>query len=135
LQIANCKLLILTSIIEKIMTPDELSDRLLDFAVRISKVVDALPNTKTGKHVANQLVRCGTSPGPNYEEGCAAESRNDFAHKLSISLKELRETKFWLKFIIRAKLLPENQLNDLIDECRQLSNIIGKSIYTSKTKK
>ena len=117
------------------MTPDELSERLLNFAVRISKVVDALPNTKTGNHIANQLVRSGTSPGPNYEEGRAAESRKDFAHKVSISLKELRESKFWLKFIACAKLLPEKQLNDLIDKCQQLSKIIGKSIYTSKTKK
>jgi len=62
------------------MTPDELSERMLEFAVRIGKVVDALPNTRLGNHVAGQLIRSGTSPGPNYEEGRAAESRKDFAH-------------------------------------------------------
>ncbi len=94
------------------MTSKELSDRLLAFAVRICKVVDALPGTPTGRHVVGQLVRCGTSAGPNYEEGCAAESRDDFAHKLSISLKELRETHFWLRFAIAAQLLPEERMGD-----------------------
>ena len=68
------------------MTPDELSERLLDFAARIGKLVDALPDTRLGRHIAGQLVRCGTSPAPNYEEACAAESRADFysqTHDLS----------------------------------------------------
>ena len=75
------------------MTSDELLERLIDFAVRVGKVVDALPDTRMGRHVAGQLVRSGTSPAPNYEEGCAAESRADFIHKLSICLKELRESR------------------------------------------
>ena len=78
------------------MKPDELSERLLEFAARIGRVVDALPDTRMGRHVAGQLVRSGTSPAPNYEEGCAAESRADFIHKLSVSLKELRESRFWV---------------------------------------
>ncbi len=75
------------------MNPEQLSDRLLDFAVRVGKVVDALPDTRLARHIAGQLVRCGTSPAPNYEEGCAAESRADFVHKLTICLKELRESR------------------------------------------
>jgi len=116
------------------MTPDELSERLLDFAVRIAKVVDALPNTRRGRHVGDQLIRAGTSPGPNYEEGCAAESRRDFEHKLSIALKELRESRFWLRFIIKARLLPGERMEDLLDECTQLCKILGKSVATSKGK-
>ena len=50
------------------MTPEELSERLLNLAVRAGKVVDALPDTRLGRHIAGQLVRCGTSPAPNYEE-------------------------------------------------------------------
>ena len=69
------------------MKPDDLSERLLDFAVRIGKVVDALPETRLGQHIAGQLVRSGTSPAPNYEEACAAESRRDFIHKVRIALK------------------------------------------------
>jgi len=53
--------------------------------------------------IAGQLLRCGTSPAPNYEEGCAAESRADFVHKLSICLKELRESRCWLRLIIRTE--------------------------------
>ena len=113
------------------MNPEDLSDRFLDFAVRIFNVVDALPDTRAGRHVAGQLVRCGSAPGPNYEEGCAAESRADFVHKLRIVLKELRESRYWLRLIVRAKLLPEQKMEDLIDESDQLCKIIGKSVATA----
>jgi four helix bundle protein len=117
------------------MTPDELSERLLEFAVRVGKVVDALPNTRLGRHVAGQLVASGTSPGPNYEEGCAAESRADFVHKLSICLKELRESRYWLRLIVKAELLPKKKMGDLLDEATQLCKIIGQSIVTAKEKR
>ena len=87
------------------MTPEELSERLLDFAARVGKVTDALPDTRLGRHIAGQLIRSGTSPTPNYEEACAAESRKDFVHKISICLKELRESRSWLRLIIKAELL------------------------------
>lgn len=67
---------------------EDLEDRLLDFSVRVGKVVDALPDTRLGRHVAGQLVRSGTSRAPNYAEACAAESKKDFIHKLGIALKE-----------------------------------------------
>ena len=53
---------------------NELEDRLLEFAVRVGKIVDALPDSRMGKHIAGQLVRAGTSPAPNYGEACGAES-------------------------------------------------------------
>jgi four helix bundle protein len=112
---------------------DELLERLLNFAARIGKLVDALPETRLGRHVAGQLVRSGTSPSPNYAEACGAESRKDFVHKLSISLKELRETHCWLLLIIKADLLPEQRLAELVDECGQLMRIIAKSIVTTKS--
>jgi four helix bundle protein len=117
------------------MTPDELSDRLIDFAARAGLLIDALPDTRLGRHVAGQLVGSGTSPAPNYEEGCAAESRADFIHKLRICLKELRESRTWLRIIIRAKLLPENQVVDHLDECEQLCKIIGQSVATASGNK
>lgn len=70
----------------------DLEERLLEFSVRIIKVVDELPNSRVGKHVAGQLLRCGTSPFPNHGKAQAAESRRDFVHKIKIALKELRET-------------------------------------------
>ena len=117
------------------MTPDELLERLINFAARVGKVVDALPATRMGRHIDSQLVRSGTSPAPNYEEGCAAESRADFVHKLSISLKELRESRTWIRLIIKTEMLPEHRLGELLDECNQLCNIIAQSIVTAKEKK
>jgi len=117
------------------MTSDELLERLIDFAVRVGKVVDASPDTRMGRHVAGQLVRSGTSPAPNYEEGCAAESRADFIHKLSICLKELRESRCWIRLIIKTDMLPEHRMVELLDECNQLCNIIGQSVVTAKENK
>lgn len=111
---------------------DELAERLLEFAARVGKAVDALPDTRLGKHIAGQLVRSGTSPAPNYAEACGAESRKDFVHKLSICLKELRESRCWIQLIMKAELLSETQMENLHDECNQLCNIIGKSIVTAK---
>jgi four helix bundle protein len=115
------------------VTPPELSERLWDFAARIGKVVDALPDTRLGRHVAGQLVRSGTAAAPNYEEGRCGESRADFVHKISIALKELVETRGWLKFIVKAELLPKSRTNGLIDECDQLCRILGKSLAPAKT--
>jgi four helix bundle protein len=114
------------------MTPDELSERLLDLAVRVGKVVDALPDTRLGRHIAGQLIRCGTSAAPNYEEGRAAESPRDFVHKLQIALKELRETGYWLRLAMRAGMLKQTRLSDLFDECNQLQRITAKSVVTAK---
>ena len=114
------------------MTPDELAARLISFAVRAGKVVDALPDTRMGRHIAGQLVRCGTSP-PNYEEACAAESRADFIHKLSVVLKELRESRCWLRMIVEAKLIAEPLISPLLDEAEQLRKIVGQSINTAKS--
>ena len=116
------------------MKADDLAERLLSFAARVGILVDALPDTRLGRHVAGQLVRSGTSPAPNYEEGCAAESRKDFVHKLSICLKELRESRFWIRLIVRAKLMPEKKMDDLLDECEQLCRIMARSIVTAKEK-
>ena len=117
------------------MTPDELSERLINFAARVGKVVDARPDRRMARHIAGQLVRCGTSPAPNYEEARAAESRADFVHKLGICLKELRESRSWILLIIRTELLPEHRMGELLDECDQLCKIIGQSIVTAKENK
>jgi four helix bundle protein len=113
-------------------SPYELSQRLLDFAVRVGKAVNALPATRLGRHIAAQLIRSGTSAAPNYEEGCAAESRADFIHKLSICLKELRESRFWIRLIVQSESLPTNKMAGLEDECTQLCRILAQSLLTAK---
>ena len=117
------------------MTSNELVERLIEFAARVGKVVDALPDTRMGRHIGGQLVRSGTSPAPNYEEACAAESPADFVHKLSIGLKELRESRCWIRLIIKTEMLPEHRMGELLDECNQLCKIIAQSIVTAKERK
>ena len=113
------------------MKPDDLSARLLELAVRVGRVVDALPETRLGRHIAGQLVRSGTSPAPNYEEACAAESRRDFIHKVRIALKELRETRCWIRLIMRSELLPETRMNEIANETDELCRILGQSLVTA----
>jgi four helix bundle protein len=113
---------------------DDIAERMLEFAVRIGNVVDALPDSRMGRHIAGQLIRCGTSPAPNYAEACGAESKRDFVHKLGICLKELRESACWIRMIIKSELLPGTRLSTLLDECDQLCNIVAKSILTAKSR-
>jgi four helix bundle protein len=114
------------------MKGEELLERFVRFAAEVGRVVDELPDTRRGRHIAGQLVRCGTSPAPNYAEACAAESRADFVHKLSVVLKELRETRTWLRIIVHAGLLNDAQTQRVARECQELSNIVGASIATCK---
>jgi four helix bundle protein len=116
------------------LSPEGPEDRLIDFSVRIGHLADALPETRLGQHIAGQIVRSGTSPAPNYSEGCAAESRRDFAHKLSISLKKLRETKTGLRLIRKAESLPAERLHEITDETDQLCAILSQSVHTAKEK-
>jgi four helix bundle protein len=117
------------------MTPDALSERLWRFAARVGKVVDALPDSRLGRHVAGQLVRCGTASAPNYDEARVAESRADFIHKVRIALKEMSETCGWLRFIIIAELLSENKIAPLHVEGSELTAILAKSVKTASTRK
>ena len=72
------------------------------YGARIIKLVESLPNTLVGRRVADQLLRSGTSAGANYEEARAAESKDDFVHKLQIALKELRESNYWLRLLLES---------------------------------
>ena len=76
---------------------DQLEERLVNFAVRIIKLAANLPRTPAGKHIAGQILRSGTSPAPNYGEARGAESHADFIYKLKVVLKELNETRIWLR--------------------------------------
>ena len=114
------------------MTADEFSERLWDFAVGIARLIEQLPDTRVGRHAAGQLIRSGTSSAPNYDEGCAAESRSDFVHKLGVATKEMRETRGWLKYIFKLKLLSNADLALLINESEQLFRMLTRSVHTAK---
>ena len=114
----------------------DLQDRLIDFAVRVMTVVEALPKSRMGNHIAGQLARSGTSPAPNYGEAQSGESRKDFVHKMKIALKELRETHVWLLMIQRKPLInPQDKLDPIIRECNELISIFVASIQTAEKNK
>ncbi|MDB2686308.1 four helix bundle protein [Mariniblastus sp.] len=113
----------------------EIENRLIDFAVRVIKLADALPNTPAGKHIARQLLRSGTSPAPNYAEARGAESSADFIHKIKIALKELNETSVWLRMVCRANLKKTDLMDELINENQQLCRILNSTAKTAKEKR
>jgi len=113
-------------------TEFDLEERLIDFAVRIIKLTESLPDTRSGNHIRGQILRSGTSPAPNYAEAQSAQSRSDFVHKIKIALKELRETQVWLRMIIKAGLIaPPSKLVPLIQETDELISIFVASTKTA----
>ena len=110
----------------------DLEARLLEFAARIVRLVDALPNARAGNHIGRQLLRCGTSPLANHGELESAESRNDFVHKLRICLKELRESSRWLGVVDRASIVAHDKLQPLAAEHEELIRIFASSIRTAE---
>lgn len=111
----------------------DLEDRLLEFASNIIELTESLPNTRAGNHIAGQLLRCGTSSLSNHGEVEAAESRRDFIHKLRICLKELRETKRWLRLVDRAKKLGATaNFTICLNEIEELIRIFVASIRTAE---
>ena len=110
----------------------DLEERLLAYAARIIRLVEQLPATRAGNHIAGQLLRSGTSPLPNHAEAQAAESRKDFIHKLKICHKELRESRRWLRLVQRVPLLRPAQVQALADETEELIRIFAASLRTAK---
>lgn len=90
------------------MNQQELEDRLINFSVIIIRIIELLPATKAGNHLAGQLIRSGTAPALIYGEVRAAESKKDFIHKIKLLLKELRESLIAQKIIKIANLLPND---------------------------
>jgi len=113
----------------------DLEERLLAYSVRVVKVVEQLPNSRIGNHVAGQLLKSGTSAYPNHGEAQAAESSKDFIHKLKVSLKELREAQRWLKLVQRIPLMKNSELlANTITETEELIRIFFSSIRTIREK-
>ncbi len=111
----------------------DLEDRLLDYGARIITLTKALPSDFAEHHIAQQLLRSGTAPLSHHGEAQAAESPADFIHKMSLALKELRESWRWLRLLDHAKLTPEGRsITPLIDETDQLIRIFVASIATAR---
>jgi four helix bundle protein len=114
------------------MKGDDIARRLLSFAVRVLRLVRMLRPDAVGRHVARQLLRSATAGGANYEESRSAESRADFAHKVSIAAKELRESRYWLRLISEADLASAEALGPLTTEAGELLGILTTSANTAK---
>lgn len=112
----------------------DLEDRLLDYAVRIIRVTESMKRTRAGVHIADQLLRSGTSPYGHHGEAESAESRADFVHKLRICAKELRESRRWLRLVERAELVAKPLLlAGILAEGDELIRIFAASIRTAET--
>ena len=114
------------------MEREDFGVRTRKMAVRVIALAQAMPKTYVGRHIGSQVLRSGTSVGANYCEARGAESRADFAHKLQLALKELRETMYWLEVIRDAGLVRADRLDPLMREVNELTAISVKSVLTAK---
>ena len=111
----------------------ELENRLIDFSVAVNKIIASMPKTLLVQALGLQLLRSATSAALNFGEAQSAESRKDFIHKMSIVLKELRESEINLKIFYRSNITRDQlPISQCINECRQLIAIFQKSINTAR---
>jgi four helix bundle protein len=112
----------------------DLEDRLIEFAIMASDLVEMLPNTKLANHLGSQAICSCTAPALLYGEAQSGESQKDFIHKIQILLKELRETKVCLKIFRRKRLLKDEIINPVLQENEELIAIFAKSVKTAQSK-
>jgi four helix bundle protein len=116
------------------MNKDDLKERTKQFALRVLKLVDALPNSKSGRAIGGQLVRSGTSVGSNYRAACRGRSRAEFIAKIGVVEEEADESAFWLELIIEHKLLKESLVKALWIEASELIAIMAASRISASRK-
>jgi len=112
---------------EKIVRSADLKARTKQFALRVIKLVDALPRTIQGRAVANQIIRSATSVAANYRAACRARSRAEFIAKIGVVEEEADETAFWLELIIDSALLTQTRVRPLLTEAGELVAIMAAS--------
>lgn len=113
---------------------DDIEERLVDFAVRIINLCNHLPKARAGNHIAGQLLRSGTAPAAMYAEARGAESTKDFVHKMKLCMKELNESRVWLRIITKSTMIPSAKLQPINQECIELCRIISASVKTAQKK-
>jgi len=102
------------------MTPRDLQQRTKRFALRVMKLVAALPKTIEGRAIATQLIRCGTSVAANYRAACRSRSKAEFVARMGVVLEEADETQLWLELIIEGRMLPSKRVEQLLSEASEL---------------
>ena len=116
------------------MNADDLKRRTKQFALRVLKLVAALPNTVEGRAIGGQLVRTGTAVGANYRAACRGRSKAEFVAKLGIVEEEADESAYWMELIIDAELLKQQQVEPLLNEANELAKIMAKSRISASSK-
>src|SRR6478735_2811785 len=114
------------------MNPTELKERTMQFALRVLKLADALPNKPSGRVIANQVARSGPSVAANYRAALRGKSRADFINKITTVLEEADETAFWIELTDRAGLMPKKWLPALLNEAEELTKIFNATRVTSR---
>lgn len=115
------------------MNKKDIENRLINFSVEISNWITKLHNHPTGLHLRDQIIRSSTSAALNYGEAQSAESKKDFIHKISIVMKELRETQINLSIIGRLEMFSgDKKINELMTENDQLLAIFFRTMQTAK---
>jgi four helix bundle protein len=109
----------------------ELQRRAFDFALRVIRLVRAMPKTVDGRAVSGQLARSGTSVGANYRACCKARSRAEFIAKIGIVEEEINESVYWLELIVASAMLPARRVEPLLNEARELEKIFARSRITA----
>jgi len=109
-----------------------LRQRTKSMALRVIKLVQALPKTVTGEVVGKQVLRSGTLVAANYYSACKARSRKDFISKIGIAEVEADETAMWLELIVDARLMEETRVRELIGEVNEIISILAASRITAK---
>ena len=122
-----------SSIASKNVPPRDIVERTFEFAVRVIKLCGKLDERPgIGRVMMSQILRAGTSVPANVEEAQAAQSKADFISKMSIALKEAREVHMRLRLLAPANLLPEAQLQPLIQEADEIKRVLGAIIVSTK---
>jgi len=117
------------------MTADEMKLRTKKFALRIFKLADSLPKSASGRTIASQIARSGTSVAANYRAAGKARSKAEFIAKLGIAEEEADETQFWLEMIIESGHIKENLVEPLLQEAREITAILAASRISASRKK
>ena len=112
---------------EKVVRTANLKSRTKQFALRVMKLVDALPRTIQDRAIANQIIRSATSVAANYRAACRARSRAEFIAKIGVVEEEADETSFWLELIVDSALLTEARIRPLLAEADELVAIMAAS--------
>ena len=114
------------------MNTIELRERTMEFAVRVLKLVDALPRTTAGRAVGGQLARSGTSVAANYRAALRGKSDADFINKITIVLEEADESGFWIELSQKASLVAPRLVKALLQEAEELIKIFNATRTTTK---